>query len=70
MPEPTVLYTSKDLAAVLGVGPTALSNWRRRGTGPLPEPQYVTTGGKPLYTRAQVEGVIAERVAAMRSAIE
>lgn len=70
MSAPTVLYCSRDLSRVLGVTPQAISNWRKRGTGPtLPDALYVTRGGAPLYTRDQVETLIADRAAAAREVL-
>ena len=73
MSGPTVLYTLGDMATVLGVTPQALSNRRARGAPrvnvQLPEPAYVTRTGRPLFTRAQVEAILAERVTSAATAL-
>lgn len=64
MTEPIKLYQLRDLAVVFGVGSSAISNWIKRGTGPsLPEPMYVTTSGKPLFTEEQVRILAADQAA-------
>jgi hypothetical protein len=74
MSAPTILYTLSDMATALGVSPQALSNRRARESPrvpvQLPEPRYVTRSGRPLFTREQVETVLAERFTAAATALE
>jgi hypothetical protein len=58
---PVTLYSLSDVATIMGVGPSAVSNWRKRGSGPhLPEPEYVTAGGRPLFTAEQLRELVAD----------
>ena len=50
------LIRPKDAAALLGVHPVTLSNWRARGFGPA----HVRMGSKVLYTRDALARFIAE----------
>jgi transposase len=63
MPKPYLILNSSDVAKILGVGASTLSNWRARGRAEnnLPDPDYVTTGGAPLWDPETVEAWIAER---------
>lgn len=65
--EPIVLYNSKDVAKILGVGASAVAQWRKRGTGPLPEPAFQTINGIPLWTFAQLEEMLANQIAQLES---
>ena len=66
MSSPETLYSLSDIGRLYGVSPSAVANWRARGSGPaLPAPAYRTSAGRPLYTRAQLEALIAERHAAL-----
>lgn len=55
-----------DVALLLGVQPSAVSNWRKRGTGPeLPEPfahapSSRRGGTSPLWTAEQLAPVAAK----------
>ncbi len=68
------LIGSAQVSQLLGVTPSAVTNWRKRGTGPLPEPAYSyrTQYGKvaPLWTVEQIEEVIAVHSAKMQEAID
>lgn len=74
MSRPTILYTLGDMARALGVSPQALANRRARGAPrapvALPDPHYATRSGRPLYTREQIETILADRAAADRAALE
>lgn len=68
MTEPIKLYQLKDIAVIFGVGASAVANWRKRGSGPvLPDPQFVTSSGRPLFTEDQVRTIMAEHIAQMES---
>ena len=65
-----MLLTSKDVAALLLVAPSALSNWRKRGSGPeLPEP-FSEVNGHPVWTVEQGRQIVANRLAAIEAAAE
>jgi len=68
------LVSSIEVARLLGVTASAVTNWRNRGTGPLPEPEYCYRSGQnrlaPLWTYEQIEAVIATHEAERRSALE
>jgi transposase len=51
------LYTTGDIAAVLGVSRPTVSNWVARGYDGLPEPALRTVGGMGLWTGEQVEEI-------------
>lgn len=74
MTAPETLYTLSDCARALGVSPSALSNRRKRGqvrvAVPLPAPAYRTRSGAPLFTRAQVEGLLRARMRDARAVLE
>ena len=61
MPEAVVSLTG--LARALGVTASAVSNWRKRGTGPnrppLPEPTWVLYGA-PIWTSEQIDAYVVE----------
>lgn len=66
-PDGAELYGTSDMATALDVTPSAVSNYLKRGTGPVPAPAYTRrapVGDVPLWTAAQVEtarrGAIAE----------
>lgn len=51
------LYTTGDIAKVLGVSRPTVSNWVARGYDGLPEPAMKTVGGLGLWTGEQVEQI-------------
>lgn len=52
--DPSDLLSASDVARLLGVGPSAVSNWRRRNVG-FPAPvATVNLGRTPLFSRAAV----------------
>jgi len=51
------LYTTGDIARVLGVSRPTVSNWVARGYEGLPEPALRTVGGLGLWTGEQVEQI-------------
>ena len=59
---PQHLLCQTDVALLLGVVPSAVSNWQKRGSGPLPEPTYVTRG-RPYWTIEQIAPLAAEALA-------
>ena len=72
MSEPVRLYSLQDVARLLGVSPSALSNSRKRGGAGimrrLPTPTYCygnrrAGGTAPLWTREQMEQYISDREA-------
>lgn len=73
------LVNSNELARLFGVTPSAVSNWRKRGTSPLgknvplPEPKftYQSRYGRlsPLWTVEQVEEMLAAIDAKRRQAL-
>jgi hypothetical protein len=64
------LYTARDVAKILGVRPSAVSNRRNRGSTSIPDPAFVYgVSDAPLWTRAQIETIVAERVAAMEKVL-
>ena len=71
------LYTTGDIAKVLGVSRPTASNWVARGN--LPEPALRTVGGLGLWTTEQVEQIRkdynervtkAAKIRALKDAIE
>ena len=68
------LVSSIEVARLLGVTASAVTNWRKRGSGPLPEPEYVYRSGQnrlaPLWTVEQIENVVAEHEVERREALE
>lgn len=61
---PTRLLDSKDLALILGVSQPAISNWRKRNSGPaIPEADFTTRDGRELWLPDTLAPLIAERVA-------
>lgn len=57
---PERYLSASDVARVLRVVPSAVTNWRNRGTGPLPEPAaYV--GDRPLWRLADIRALVEER---------
>lgn len=62
----TRLVTSIEIARLLKVTPSAVTNWRRRGSGPLPSPDfyYITAAGKkaPLWTIEQIVDVVESQL--------
>lgn len=68
---PETLYQVQDVARMFGVGSSAVSNWRRRKSGPfIPEAAYTTKGGEPLWTAEQMRDMLAEHVAAAETVLE
>lgn len=68
------LYGTGDMARALGIGANTFAN-RRNRTGPRaynpPEPAYVHgRNNMPLWTRAQMETVIADRQARALAVLE
>ncbi len=55
------LYTTGDIARLLGVSRPTASNWVARGN--LPEPALRTVGGLGLWTGEQVEEIRLEWLA-------
>jgi hypothetical protein len=67
---PTKLISSIEVAELLLVKPSALSNWRKRGSGPeLPEP-FGVVNGHPVWTVEQGRQIVADRIAAIEAAAE
>jgi len=68
------LVSSIEVARLLGVTASAVSNWRKRGTGPLPEPNFVYRSGQgrlaPLWTVEQIEEVLAQKEAERRTQLD
>lgn len=56
------LYTTGDIAKVLGVSRPTVSNWVARGYDGLPEPALKTVGGLGLWTAEQVEQIRLQHV--------
>lgn len=56
------LYTTGDIARVLGVSRPTVSNWVARGYDGLPEPALRTVGGLGLWTGEQVEQIRLQHV--------
>jgi transposase len=54
------LYTTGDIAKVLGVSRATVSNWVARGYEGLPEPDVRTVGGMGLWTGEQVTEIQRE----------
>jgi transposase len=69
MSAPVRLYGPAEVARMLDVRPSAVSNWLRRGSGPLPEPGYVSGAG-PLWSGAQLATVLADRAAELHRLAE
>jgi hypothetical protein len=62
------LIGGTEVARLLNVTPSAVTNWRKRGTGPLPEPAYEYKGRRPgywhpLWTPEQVAPIIQAHIA-------
>lgn len=68
------LVSSIEVARLLGVTASAVSNWQKRGSGPLPEPEYVYRSGQgrlaPLWTVEQIEEVLAHQEAKRQSELQ
>ena len=58
---PERFLSASDVARALRVQPSAVVNWRKRGTGPrLPEPAaYV--GTRPVWRVADIRALVEER---------
>lgn len=52
------LWTSGEIALVLGVVPSAIPNWQKRGHMPMP---YVIVKGTPLWKTEQVHAIMENR---------
>ena len=67
------LIGSMEVSKLLNVTPSAVTNWRRRGTGPLPEPAYEYKGRfgdwYPLWTPEQVAPIIEAHVAEVEASL-
>jgi hypothetical protein len=57
------LVTSADIARMLGVGNSAVANWRKRGARDIPAPDF--TAGKdnsPLWRRETIEAWLTRQL--------
>ena len=61
----TRLYGPTEVATMLGVSPSAVSNWLHRGTGPLPVADYESRTG-PLWSGEQLASVLADKAAELQ----
>lgn len=64
-PDGTRLFSSSELAALLGVTPSAVSNYRKRPMArvPIPDPAYSSDSGYGGYwTGAQVSEILQARL--------
>jgi hypothetical protein len=55
MTETQVIYGAGDIARFYKVSPAAVSNWLRRGTGPISTPAFITVGGHVFWTQDQFD---------------
>ena len=75
MSAPTRLYTSSDVARVLGLSPAALANRAARGRLDVPEPAYcyAARGGahrSALWTAEQIQEIADASARRARAIIE
>lgn len=67
------LFGTNEVAELLAVTPSAVTNWRRRDTGPLPEPAFEyrhRDAFAPLWTRAQLAPIFEARIAELAAVVE
>lgn len=67
--EPADLISAHEIAELLGVYPSATSNWRKRPSVGFPEPWGTWSHGS-LWLRADVESWHADRMASQTAARE
>jgi hypothetical protein len=65
--EPVQLYGPSDMARALDVSPSAVSNYLRRASFQLPPAPFRSPKGTPLWRAADIQSVIAARIAAIES---
>ena len=69
------LLNSSDVAKLIGVSPSALSNWRsrERTTGRLPDPDFITgyaKGGQKLWYPETISAFLEKQMAEQKKALD
>lgn len=66
------VLSASDIGLLLGVSQPAISNWFKRGTGPLPAPAFPARAGRggDLWTSEQIAPIAEEYRAKLRRQLE
>ena len=57
-PDGERVYSSSELAELLGVTPSAVTNWRKRGAGSIPAPHYADSERGGYWSASQVRALV------------